>query len=877
MISAEFYLTELSKTNTVSRSSSNICYKTKPIANSTNTTFYKTKKTNVSFRTTNKINNYFNDTKNNFHNSKYNIYIKKPFLSKRKIHLKYRNQSMKNVITNITKQNKTAYKFQESLLDYLVQEKTNFADFNSIENYYNKKLIDNYQKYNINNILIKNKKQHLSILIQEITQTVVSVYNPIENNELSIYENKINNLKRQIQIKEIELASYKHIYNRSYKTNYLLSKRYEDELIYQQIQNNQYSKYKILKQHALSSITKQKEMLKNMHEFQELSEMTYINQLSNKMNLFNKLDFEVVMIKKDTINIENEIYNDKSQQNKIKTLIYQQQELNSKIYRYYMWSMKDYYSMKMKLLNLYMKLKVNNLFNVIKKLNVLKKENDLLHFRFEKVNYDIAKLNLELTEMNQEIESIKEQIELKQSTKVKSQDDLRLDVFNKVKTQQYLNDLYESNFKSKENLLRVMINFLYNYKLKILRSFQASIIPDSYMVKYYLQQYQNNLHILTNNDNREKQIQKFQILYNTLDNKKLFIFVFNLFNLFINDIFTLLSNVYNYVSLTHTETIQQDINDNINYQIILFKSPSFTSTFQQQLVLAINRQNDKTKILNRSEKEIFHFKHKQISLKQNPEELINKNTITSNKLFQKYLKYAILNKRLTYNDNKYMQIHPKRCVSLLEKYTNGLVSDKLEQEKLHQERKANIINKSALILNKQKSLELKRLMRLKKENINKIYQDEDQFDLDEEEYKNKVKIEYEKLNEELKKRQQKIKYTLNTPNNEMNIIYKRLDDLRNLELKYYNEKDVINNKEMNEMYYNFKKKYYSKRRKRNYNGNYSMIITSKKCLSRERKENNENRKILHYCSKEKEMKKGKYNNKKSKSYDLSEIKLNNKS
>ena len=114
MISPEFYLTELSKTNTVSRSSSNICYKTKPIPNSTNTTFYKTKKENVSFKNPNKINNYFNDNNDIFHKSNYNIYIKKPSLSKRKIHLKYRNQSMKDIITNIKKQNKTASKLQES-------------------------------------------------------------------------------------------------------------------------------------------------------------------------------------------------------------------------------------------------------------------------------------------------------------------------------------------------------------------------------------------------------------------------------------------------------------------------------------------------------------------------------------------------------------------------------------------------------------------------------------------------------------------------------------------------------------------------------------------------------------------------------------------
>ena len=67
----------------------------------------------------------------------------------------------------------------------------------------------------------------------------------------------------------------------------------------------------------------------------------------------------------------------------------------------------------------------------------------------------------------------------------------------------------------------------------------------------------------------------------------------------------------------------------------------------------------------------------------------------------------------------------------------------------------------------------------------------------------------ERLSEELKKQKIRKTYAMCSSNKELNTIYMRLNDLRNLELNYGGEKDknIVNSSELNEIYYNFKKKF----------------------------------------------------------------------
>ena len=875
--SSAFYLTELSKTNTLTPASSTNFFKTKHSPNnSTAKTFYKTKQTSFSVQN--------NQSKSTIHS---NVKAKNIKTNINIINLKHRNQTMRDTVNRLHHQSKTISKFKENFLDYIIHEKTQFADLSSIEAHYSNLLISNYHKHNTNKLLIKHKKQQAHSLSQEITKTLLAYFYPIENNELNTYETQIANLKREIKKKEVEYNSYKHIYSRSYKTNYLLSKRYEDETAYAHIQHEQYEKYKILKEHAVNSISKQSEMLMNMQKFQELSEMTYMNQLSQKTKLFNQLDFEVLMIKKDTASIENAIHVKIQQQNEVKTFIHQQCVLNKKTYSEYMGYVKEYHATNLKLLDIYRILKVKSLFNVIKQFNCLRKEHNLLHFRFEQVNYDIAKLNIQLTEMEKEIESVNEQIENKKKGNFKYQDDSILAVSSKIKTQRYFNMLLEDSFKEKENLVKLLINFLNNNLAKVLKSLQESIMQNVFTVRSEIEKYQRifsyeNDHKSSfnnnNSNNSSNSNQTFMELFKVFD-KSLFVFVFNLFNDFVNDFFILLSNAMNYVSLTdEMNKIKEDEHNNHNnnntnttciydkhtvhpnhlnakqqFQLIVFTSPSFNLSIQHHISFAIKRQNDKAKILSRSEKDIFDAKRIKTFLNQNSEHLKNQNIISGNKLYRKYLKYSKHYNNSFYDTkaNHFATTHPKRSVSVMERYTNELVSDKVEKLKLQKERDAMIQRLSTIILNKQKTIELNRLLRIKKEKMDKIDKDEEDHDLDEDEYKNRTQIEFEKLSDELKKRQQKTKYPMLTPNPELNLIYMRLNDLRNLELNYYNDKDVVTSKGLSEIYYKFKKKYYPNGMKNNMSVSYTLKDKGKPGVSNGNKRNSEKNQLLPYCYKDK--------------------------
>lgn len=896
------YLTELSKinTNTLTPSSltNNAFFKSKHTpSNSTARTFYKTKQSSFSVQNRSKptsvsVHNDNNNNNNTTHNKKVKTNINT-------INLKHRNQTMHDTVTRLHHQSKTISKFKENFLDYIIHEKTQFADLSSIETHYSNLLISNYHKHNTNKLLIKHKKQQSHSLSQEMTKTLLEYFYPIENNELHKFEAQIAELKREIKKKEVEYNSYKHIYSRSYKTNYLLSKRYEDETAYAHIQHEQYEKYKILKEHAVNSVSKQSEMLVNMQKFQELSEMTYMNQLSQKTKLFNQLDFEVLMIKKDTASIETAIHVKIQQQNEMKKLIHQQCMINKKMYREHMGYVKEYHATNLKLLGIYRILKVKSLFNVIKQFNSLRKEYNLLHFRFEQVNYDIAKLNIQLTEMEKEIENVNEQIEIKRKGNFKCQDDAILAVSSKIQAQRYFNRLLEDSFKEKENLVKLMINFLNNNLAKVLKSLQESIMQNEFTIRAQIEKYQQIFSYdnegeynkskntcNSNNSNNSNTSQTFIELFKTFD-KNIFIFVFNLFSDFIHDFFILISNVLNYVSLTdEMNKIEEDENNNNNnsgnitntdstyihnkhsnikqhqFQLILFKSPSFNVSVQHHISFAIKRQHDKAKILSRSEKDIFETKRLRTFLNQDSEHLKNQNIISGNKLYRKYLKYSKHYNNSFYDTkaNQFATTHPKRSVSVMERYTNELVSDKIDKLKLQNERNAMIKQLSTIILNKQKTLELNRLLRIKKEKMDKIDKDEEEHDLDEDEYKNRTQIEFEKLSDELKKRQQKTKYKMLTPNPELNLIYMRLNDLRNLELNYYNDKDVVTSKGLNEMYYKFKKKYYPNGMKSNMSVSYTVKDKGKIGVSNKNKRNSENSQLLPYCAKDKRENVNKVNN-----------------
>ena len=735
-------------------------------------------------------------------------------------------QKMKDTVQKLKKESEIKAKFNESFLDFLIQDKTHFADFNKIEEHYTQMVIKNYSIYNNNKIIIEKKKKEEEGISNEITANLLSNFYFLENELMNSIEKKVNDIKRLIKLKELELDCYKNAYTRAYKTNYLIFKRYEDETKYEKIHEEQFQKYKILKDHAVNTVTKQSEMLKSMKEFYDFSEMTYKNEILQKTKLYNQLDFEVLMIKKDTASIENALNKKIEQQNEKKTQISRVKLINKKTYEDYLGIFRDYHRTNLKLLEIYKILNVKNLYNVITQFNVLRKENQLLHFRFKKVNGDIAKINMELTLMNKEIESIKEQTEIRKNGNFKSQDDYITEILSKTKTQKYFNILLGESFKEKENLIKLIMNFLNNYITKIVKSLKNPILQHNFTIKANLEKYQK---FFSSNTKIHKQPHdkrtyfNFDSLFARLD-KYCFRFVCEFYITFVNDFYILLSNSLNYVCLFDVMNKLED-HEMINthnrsthlkkkkIQIIGFFSTSSVKLYLSHINQAIKKQMDKAQIFSRSEKEILEAKKtKEIIDQKDITESKYQNLITSGKeLYKVYIDYCKKKNTVKFDEDthRFIKLHPQRSVSLIEKYTNDLVSDRVEQIIKDRRRKEIVMNKSALIKSEQEEIELNRLLKLKNTK-RKNEREEEEFDLDEDEYLNKQKIEMERLSEELKRQKIRKKYAMCSPNVELNQIYMRLNDLRNLELNYGSEKEknLVNSAELNEIYYNFRKKFY---------------------------------------------------------------------
>ena len=73
---------------------------------------------------------------------------------------KYKRSSCLFEVNKDLKQKKNEYgKVKEGLLEFLIEEKANFADFDKIYEHYLKELKSNYRKYNENKLIIEKKEQ----------------------------------------------------------------------------------------------------------------------------------------------------------------------------------------------------------------------------------------------------------------------------------------------------------------------------------------------------------------------------------------------------------------------------------------------------------------------------------------------------------------------------------------------------------------------------------------------------------------------------------------------------------------------------------------------------------------------------------------------
>lgn len=183
--------------------------------------------------------------------------------------------SVSDVVQSLNKQRKNDVILKEEYLNFLINEKTNFADLDKVESHYKSQIITQYSTYNANKTILEEKAKEYNRITTQIETALVSRLDFSQNDFNLYYKKLIKETNKAIRLKELELECYRNTYKRLYKSNYLLKKRYEEEMKIQNLNDEQHEKYNIIKNHAILTITNQNSMLNNMKLFYELSTKTY--------------------------------------------------------------------------------------------------------------------------------------------------------------------------------------------------------------------------------------------------------------------------------------------------------------------------------------------------------------------------------------------------------------------------------------------------------------------------------------------------------------------------------------------------------------------------------------------------------------------------
>ena len=706
------------------------------------------------------------------------------------------------IIEKLEKEKNEKKKNEENFLNYLIDEKINYANFEKIKNHYQDILINNYNKYNSNCIKIqklKEKNKEYSTIFNKIL--VENFY--ISNKDIiNYYDIEIEKLKKIIKIKEHELKCYNHLYSRTYKHNYLISKRLEEENKIKLIYNSQYEKYNILKYHAINNYSKQEKILNEIIFLQKIDNLKFNENIKKKQNVYDKLELDVLNLKKN-ISYHTKIIDEiKTKQIKLKKKIQMIKLLNNKEKNEFFNDLKNILNFRLKLFIIFRSLNVKNIENVIKKYNILKKKHIELGLLNSQINKEVVNLNEILKNKENEKNLINKKIRQKLNEKIIFSDEEFEEYPKKINELKLENHIYKKKINDSNETIEKIFDFL-------ILSIQKIIFCLSKKIKYS-NKYSNEF-LIENSLNKQIYIN----FNNFIDycNKKSVEF----FLILIKDFFKYFSTIFIKTSTTIYNIFNQKLNSTqkaklffnrkknkkINLQIFNIDNHEIINVFNNQIKNFVKNQSEKKNIIKKKEEEILinQSKNKNIINKSiNNKSQFQKETISRNDFLNNYLEYFrenSLNSQIKELKNSFL---------LIDKYTNELVSDEI---KLKEKKRVNMIRNIKTKKPKRNESSMVKSFTLRKsENSIEVtdYSEEDE---------NKKNIESLKNNSLnfFKNKNNLNSYLIKTNNLETNKIYFRINDLRNLELHYFKQKDrfMVNQSIFNEIYYNFKKKLIKKK------------------------------------------------------------------
>ena len=716
----------------------------------------------------------------------------------------------------------------ENYLDFMIKEKLNYASVDKIISHYSNKIDEYKKKFDENQNIIKKKKEELKNMNMALYTTLVKYVQFYgKENEEEKPEDEIDKVKKEIQAKEHEIEVYKDLYNESYKLNLNLSNKYSMENNYSKVYDEQYQRYNNIYTGSINKIQAQENKLNLLNGYFHKYKIINNSLLSEKFDKLNKLEYEIVLIKNNVVDFEENFAKIQEKNNNFQKLVdlakngynIRKNDYNS-IKKYYL---KEY----LKMFEIYEIFKVENIEHILSQFVLIKQKYLSLSSKFNKSSKDLMLLKIELTGEEKKLNEMKKELkERNKNTKInieKSNKDLD-EIINMQKNDFNLTnvDLFNQCI-NKENLINICINYLVSLRQKIIFSLNNSINKSPLMSKKKF------------DDNKKKELLEDINSAVKMREKNLLLLIIKLFNSISTKIYEIVQNVlYNiYLIINEKKEEQSNDDENINeikINIIKNDSDIVKKIYETQLreirnklklkkqIYSRNKDNlilNNKKILNAlSSDNIFNEKEKKIFIKK-------QQIISPKDLFDEYTNYTNKNNK---NNNKQIISNDFSIINknlFIKKYANELVAEK-DLEKIKEEKMRKVKEASRIINNKLEEKELRNYLN-KKENKNKIIKLKKKIKISkfkDEEEEEEMK-EYEKelilLKKEMQESKKPKKYKIKLANPENSLISNRFEEIRRLEISYiknYSDYRVEQNI-FNEYFYNARKKIIDKNKKQN--------------------------------------------------------------
>ena len=462
----------------------------------------------------------------------------------------------------------------KGFLNYLIKEKSKYADFQQIERFTRKSILEKNNKYNNNKIKIMERRNRYKFLLQEIQSEMETYYTFGQTGIETSYKEIFLGLQSEIEKKEHELACYTNIYKYLYKQNYLLGKKYDEERDRQIISDNQYDKYMNVKKHALFSTEREQLLLNTLEKFRDETKSKYDKQRNDTIKKLNYMNMSIIEIKTDSEELTKFIVHIKEKTNAINNKIIEMKKSNDAINKYNKSLQSDYNALYNKLNTLCYLLNDNNDQNktydyndLIKNIKNYTKKMYKLKLKYKNENEIISQLNLKLKEMDEQ------KIKLLQKKEiigiVNKNSNIYEEINKKLSVSKAKRIERESKVKEQKQIVLKLLDYLskyiakINHKINNLSSSNTTLLnaigvenvigtgtyvlpPDNLGILYNFPNFKEYIVADEINNKYTVDIDKFKNI-DISYNKNMLNFILRMFNVFENNAIELFNVMYHYL------------------------------------------------------------------------------------------------------------------------------------------------------------------------------------------------------------------------------------------------------------------------------------------------------------------------------------------